>query len=74
MAVGLYMEKKMSATVKGMSTVKIPNPAIKDDGRVRKGLTTPLFPQVHSKPENVADGGKVRLGFTSPAFPRARAR
>jgi hypothetical protein len=60
--------------VKEISTVKIPTPTIEDDGRVRLGLTSPLFPPVRSKPENVADGGKVRLGLTSPLFPPVRSR
>jgi len=60
--------------VKEISTVKIPTRTIQDDGRVRIGLTTPLFPPVHSEPEKVADGGKVRLGLTSPLFPPLRAR
>jgi hypothetical protein len=60
--------------VKEISTVKIVARAIEDDGRVRVGVTTPLFPPVRSEPEKVADGGKVRLGFTSPAFPPVRSR
>jgi hypothetical protein len=60
--------------VKEISTVKIPTRTIKDDGRVRLGLTTPLFPPVRSEPENVADGGKVRLGLTSPTFPPVPSR
>jgi hypothetical protein len=60
--------------VKEISTVKIPTHTIKDDGRVRLGVTTPLFPPVRAEPENVADGGKVRLGVTSPLFPPLRAR
>jgi hypothetical protein len=60
--------------VKEISIMKNPTPATKDDGRVRIGLTTPLFPPVHSRPENVADDGKVRLGLTSPLFPPIRPR
>ena len=60
--------------MKEISTVKIPTSTIRDDGRVRIGLTSPLFPPVHSKPGNVADDGKVRLGLTSPLFPPLRDR
>jgi hypothetical protein len=64
----------MIATVKEISIMKNPACATKDDGRVRIGVTTPLFPPVRSEPENVADGGKVRLGVTSPTFPPVRSR
>jgi hypothetical protein len=60
--------------VKEISIVKIPAPTIKDDGKVRLGLTSPLFPPIRSKPATVADGGKVRLGLTSPLFPPVRSR
>jgi hypothetical protein len=60
--------------VKEISIVKNPTRATKDDGRVRIGLTTPLFPPVRVEPENVADDGKVRLGVTSPTFPPLRTR
>ena len=60
--------------MKEISAVKIPTPAIKDDGTVRIGYTTPAFPPVHAEPARVADNGKVRMGYTTPAFPPARAR
>ena len=60
--------------MKEISTVKIPAPTIKDDGKVRMGYATPPFPPVRSKPEKVADGGKVRSGYMTPAFPAARTR
>lgn len=60
--------------MKEISTVKIPTRTIADDGRVRIGVMTPLFPAVRDEPENVADGGKVRLGVTSPTFPPVRSR
>lgn len=60
--------------MKEIGTVKIPTRTIKDDGRVRMGLTTPLFPATRPEPESIADGGKVRLGLTSPLFPPVRSR
>ena len=64
----------MEKTVKEISAVKIPTPAIKDDGTVRMGYGTPPFPPVHAEPVRVADDGKVRIGYSTPAFPPARAR
>ncbi len=64
----------MSATVKEISTVKIPTRTVKDDGRVRIGVMTATFPAVRGEPANVAESGKVQLGVMSPAFPPARAR
>jgi hypothetical protein len=60
--------------VKEISTVKIPTPTIKDDGRVRIGVMAPPLPAARAELENVADGGKVRLGVMSPLFPPVRAR
>ena len=70
---GLNVGENLEATVKEISTVKIPTPTIKDDGRVRMGYATPPFPPGRAEPENVADGGKVRLGLTSPLFPPVRS-
>jgi hypothetical protein len=71
---GLNVGQNPEVTVKEINTVKIPTLTIKDDGRVRIGVMTPLFPPVRSEPENVADGGKVRLGVMSPTFPPVRSR
>jgi hypothetical protein len=60
--------------VKENNTVKIPTREIKDDGRVRMGVTSPPFPSVRPQPEKIADGHKVRLGVTSPTFPPLRSR
>jgi hypothetical protein len=60
--------------VKEISTVKIPNPATKDNGVVRIGLATPAFPAVRAELARVADQGKVRIGLATPAFPPARIR
>ena len=54
--------------------VKIPTPAIKDDGSVRMGYMSPSFPPVHAVQANVADNGKVRMGYMSPSLPPVRAR
>jgi len=64
----------LEKTVKEISTVKIPTPAIKDQGTVRMGLVSPAFPPVRATPANLADGEKVRIGLVSPTFPPARAR
>jgi len=55
--------------VKEISAVKIPIPAIKDDGTVRMGYATPAFPPVRAEPAGVTDDGKVRIGYATPAFP-----
>jgi len=47
---------------------------VADEGKVKLGLTSPLFPPVRSEPQNVADRGTVRLGLTSPLFPPVRSR
>ena len=52
----------MEKTVKDISTVKIPNPAIEHNGTVRMGMMTPPFPAVRAEPARVADKGKVRIG------------
>jgi hypothetical protein len=54
--------------------VKVPTPAIKDDGRVRMGMVSPAFPPVRARPANVADNGRIRMGMVSPSFPPVRAR
>lgn len=64
----------MEATVKDIGTVKIPTPAISDNGNVRMGFASPAFPPVHAAPVNVIDSGRVRTGFATPAFPPVRAR
>ena len=64
----------MERTVKEMSTVKVPTPAIKDEGLVRMGLVSPAFPPVKATGREVADNGKVRIGLVSPSFPRARVK
>jgi hypothetical protein len=60
--------------VKDISTVKIPTPEIKDNDRVRMGVTSPPFPSARPQPENIGDDRKVRLGETSPMFPPLRSR
>jgi hypothetical protein len=47
----------LEKTVKDIITVKIPPPAIKDNGTVRMGYTTPPFPPVRAEPARVADKG-----------------
>jgi hypothetical protein len=64
--------KKPEVTVKEISVMKNPTRATNDDGRVRIGLTTPLFPPVRREPENIGDDGKVRMGLTTPLFPPVR--
>jgi len=59
----------LERTVKDISTVKIPSPAIRDAGTVRLGLFTPLFPPISSAPASVVDNGKVRVGLFTPLFP-----
>jgi len=59
----------LERTVKENNTVKIPSPAIKDEGVVRIGYTTPAFPPVRAAPAKVADNAGVRIGYTTPAFP-----
>jgi hypothetical protein len=54
--------------------VKVPTPAIKDDGRVRMGMMSSAFPRVRARPANVADSGQIRMGMMSPSFPPVRAR
>ena len=48
----------MEKIVKEISAVKIPIPAIKDDGTVRMGYATPAFPPVRAEPAGVTDDGK----------------
>ncbi len=60
--------------MKEISNVKMPAPAIKDDGLVRMGLVSPAFPPVRTTRSDVADSGKVRIGLVSPSFPLARAQ
>ena len=60
--------------MKEISTVKMPPPAVKDEGTVRMGYATPAFPPVRTEPANLADNGKVRIGYATPAFPAVRAR
>lgn len=62
----------LERTVKEVSNVKMPIPAIKDEGLVRMGLVSPAFPPVKTTRSEVADTGKVRIGLVSPSFPRAR--
>jgi hypothetical protein len=64
----------LEKTVKEITTVKITPPALRDNGTVRMGYTTPAFPPVRDQPPRVTDNGKVRIGYTTPAFPPARAR
>jgi hypothetical protein len=64
----------LEKTVKEINIVKISPPAIKDNGTVRMGYTTPPFPPVRAEPANVTDSGRVRTGFATPAFPPVRAR
>jgi hypothetical protein len=64
----------LEKTVKEISTVKIPTPAIEDKGTVRMGYGTPAFPPVRAEPARVADKGKVRIGYGTPAFPPTCAR
>jgi hypothetical protein len=59
----------LEKTVKEISAVKIPTPAIKDEGTVRIGFASPAFPPVHAELARVADNGRVRIGFATPAFP-----
>ena len=60
--------------MKEINIVKIPGPAIKDNGAVRMGYTTPAFPPVRTEPASVADKAKVHMGQMTPAFPPARAQ
>jgi hypothetical protein len=62
----------LERTVKEISTVKVPTPAIRDEGLVRLGLVSPTFPPVKTTRSEIADSGKVRIGLVSPSFPRAR--
>jgi hypothetical protein len=64
----------LERTVKEISAVKIPTPAIEDNGTVRMGYGTPAFPPVRAEPARVADKGKVRIGYGTPAFPPTCAR
>jgi hypothetical protein len=64
----------LEKTVKEISTVKIPTPAIKDHEAVRMGYMSPAFPPVRMEPASAGDKGKVRMGYMTPAFPPARAR
>jgi hypothetical protein len=64
----------LEKTVKDISTVKIPTPAIEDNGAVRMGSFSPPFPPVRAEPARVADKGKIRMGSFSPAFPAAPAK
>jgi hypothetical protein len=65
-----YMLEK---SVKEISTVKIPSPAIEDNSAVRMGSFTPAFPPVRAEPAKVADKGTIRMGSFSPPFPAAPA-
>jgi hypothetical protein len=58
--------------VKENSAVKIPARTIEDNGAIRMGSFTPLFPPVRAKPTNVADNGKIRMGSFSPMFPATK--
>jgi hypothetical protein len=64
----------LERTVKEISTVKIPTPAIEDNGTVRMGYGSPAFPPVRAEPARVADEGKVRMGAWTPPFPAAPAK
>jgi len=67
------LEAYVSTLVAG-EVVKAPVPAIRDDGTVRVGAATPMFPPVRLVPGNVADREQVRIGTASPMFPPVRAR
>ncbi len=67
------LEAYVSTLVAG-EVVKAPVPAIRDNGTVRVGTATPMFPPVRLVPGNVADREQVRIGTASPMFPPVRTR
>jgi hypothetical protein len=64
----------LEKTVKEITAVKMPPPAIKDREAVRMGYMSPAFPPVRTEPASVGDEGKVRMGYMTPAFPPAGDR
>jgi hypothetical protein len=52
-------------------SVKVPTPAIADNGRVRLGYMSPSLPPVRLSAET-EDNGKVRIGYMSPSLPPVR--
>jgi hypothetical protein len=64
----------LEKTVKEISTVKMPPPALQDDSTVRIGMMSAAFPPAHAARADVADDRKVRMGMMSPAFPPKRAQ
>jgi hypothetical protein len=64
----------MERTVKEISAVKIPPPAIEYKGSVAMGAYTPPFPELRAEPARVVDKGEIRMGSFSPPFPPAVAK
>jgi hypothetical protein len=60
----------LEKTVKDISAVKIPTPAIQTDA-----VAGPLaFPPLDPLPTGVVDSGKIRMGVWTPPFPAPRRK
>jgi L-lysine 2,3-aminomutase len=69
-----YLLEALVTKLEAGKVAKAPVAEIRDDGTVRIGTATPVFPPVRVAPAHIADREQVRIGTATPIFPPSRTQ